>query len=77
MRDKLRPQCECCSLPGGDIPFLEAMLAVESDESLKVVAGYQGEALVERMTEAARGYLCGLAAEAAAGAGLRRPALGR
>ncbi len=63
VRGKLRYECDCCSLPGGDIPFLEAMLAVESEESLQVVTGFQGEALLQRMVEALRGYLCGLAAE--------------
>ncbi len=65
VRRKLTYVCDCCTLPGGDIPFLEAMLAVESEESLRVVAGYQGEALVQRMVEAVRGYLCGLATEGA------------
>lgn len=63
VRGKLNYQCDCCALPGGDIPFLEAMLAVESEESLQVVTGFQGEALIQRMVEAVRGYLCGLAAE--------------
>ena len=63
VRRKLGYVCTCCNLPGGDIPFLEAILAVESDQSLQVVAGYQGEALIQRMVEATRGYLCGLATE--------------
>jgi predicted ATPase/class 3 adenylate cyclase len=63
VRHKLNYVCECCTLPGGDIPFLEAILAVESEQSLQMVAGYQGEALVQRMVEAVRGYLCGLAKE--------------
>ena len=63
VRHKLTYACDCCTLPGGDIPFLEAMLAVESEDSLQVVTGYQGEALVQRMVEATRGYLCGLAKE--------------
>lgn len=63
IRHKLRYVCDCCTLPGGDVPFLEAMLAVESEESAQVVMGYQGEALVKRMTETMRGYLCGLAVE--------------
>jgi len=63
VRDKLKYVCDCCTLPGGDMPFLEAMLAVESEESLHVVLGYQGEALVQRMVDATRGYLCGLATE--------------
>jgi len=65
VRHKLSYVCDCCTLPGGDIPFLEAMLAVESEESLEIVAGFQGEALVQRMVEAVRGYLCGLAKEGA------------
>jgi len=60
VRNKLTYVCNCCTLPGGDIPFLEAILAVESEESLQVVTGFQGEALVQRMVDAVRGYLCGL-----------------
>ncbi|HKY52712.1 MAG TPA: adenylate/guanylate cyclase domain-containing protein, partial [Anaerolineales bacterium] len=63
VRHKLGYVCECCTLPGGDIPFLEAMLAVESEESAKVVMGFQGEALNQRMIDATRGFLCGLAVE--------------
>ena len=63
VRDKLRYVCDCCTLPGGDIPFLEAMLAVESEESLQIVTGYQGESLIQRIVEAVRGYLCGLGQE--------------
>ncbi len=65
VRHKLSYVCDCCTLPGGDIPFLEAMLAVESEESLQIVTGFQGEALIQRMVEAVRGYLCGLAKEGA------------
>ncbi|MBI3361377.1 MAG: AAA family ATPase, partial [Chloroflexi bacterium] len=64
VRKKLNFTCECCTLPGGDQPFLEALLAVESDESLKTVRGYEGDALIRRMTEATRGYVCGIAQEA-------------
>jgi class 3 adenylate cyclase/tetratricopeptide (TPR) repeat protein len=63
VRGKLRYVCDCCAMPGGGVPFLEAMLAVESEESLQVVAGYQGEALVKKMVDATRGYLCGLTGE--------------
>jgi len=63
VRNKLQYVCECCSLPGGDVPFLEAMLAVESEESAKVVMGFQGDALKQRMIDATRGFMCGLAAE--------------
>ena len=60
---KLHYACDCCALPGGDVPFLDAMLAVESEESLQVVSGFQGEALVQRMADATGGYLGGLARE--------------
>jgi class 3 adenylate cyclase/tetratricopeptide (TPR) repeat protein len=63
VRHKLRYVCDRCTLPGGDVPFLEAMLAVESEESLRVITGYQGEALIQKMVNATRGYLCGLAVE--------------
>jgi len=63
VRHKLGYVCECCTLPGGDIPFLEAMLAVESEESLQVVMGFQGDALIQRMVDATRGFLCGLAVD--------------
>ena len=63
IRRKLSYTCTCCALPGGDIPFLEALLAVESEESAKVVMGYQGDALTQKMIDATRGFLCGLAME--------------
>ena len=63
VRHKLGYACDCCTLPGGDIPFLEAMLAVESEESSNVVMGFQGDALNQRMIDVTRGFLCGLAAE--------------
>jgi predicted ATPase/class 3 adenylate cyclase len=63
VRQKLAETCGCCSLPGGDIPFLEALLAVESEDSLQAIRVFEGEALVRRMTEATRGFICGLAQE--------------
>jgi class 3 adenylate cyclase/tetratricopeptide (TPR) repeat protein len=63
VRRRLGYVCDCCTLPGGDIPFLEAMLAIESEESVQVVLGFQGDALTQRMVEATRGFLCGLAVE--------------
>ena len=63
VRHKLGYVCECCTLPGGDIPFLEAMLAIESEVSAKVVMGFQGDAFNKRMIDATRGFLCGLAVE--------------
>ncbi len=63
VRSLLRAQCDSGVLTADDLPFLEAMLAVESDESRQVLADFQAEALVARMTEAARGYLAALARE--------------
>ena len=63
IRHKLGYVCDCCTLPGGDIPFLEALLAVESEESSQIVMGFQGDALTQRMVEATRGFLCGLAVD--------------
>ena len=34
VRHKLGYVCDCCTLPGGDLPFLEALLAVESEDSV-------------------------------------------
>ena len=63
VREKLRDKCDCCAVPGGDIPFLEAMLAVEDEESFQLVTGVQGDLLIQKMVDATRGYLCGLAME--------------
>ena len=57
VRDKLR------RVASDNLPFLEAMLAVESEESLRVVAEFQGEALVHKIIDAARGYLSRLAGD--------------
>ena len=63
VREKLRYRCDCCAVPGGDIPFLEAMLAVENEAGLQAVTDVQGEALIQKMVDATRGYLCGIAME--------------
>ncbi len=63
VRRKLNYICECCALPGGDMPLLEAMLSVESEESLQALIGVQGETLVQKMVSSVCGYLCGLAKE--------------
>ena len=39
------------------LPFLESILAIESEESSEVVAGFQGEALNQQIINAARGLL--------------------
>ena len=63
VREKLRTTCtnNCCQMPGGDVPFLELMLAVETEESLKVLTGLSGDELVRYITEAVRGHICTLA----------------
>lgn len=53
--------CTCCRLPGGDLPFLETILAVESEESLQALAQVEGDDLIERTADAMQGYLCSLA----------------
>ncbi len=63
VREKLRYKCDYCAVPGGDLPFLETMLAVEDEQSVQLVAGVQGDVLVQKMVDATRGYLCGLAME--------------
>jgi len=45
------------------LPFLESILAVESEESSKVVAGFQGDTLNQQIIDAARGLLNKLAME--------------
>src|SRR5215207_9582123 len=63
VREKLRYKCDCCAVPGGDIPFLEALLAVEDEASFQIVTGIQGDALIQKMVDATRGFLCGMAME--------------
>jgi class 3 adenylate cyclase/tetratricopeptide (TPR) repeat protein len=63
VRTKLNFTCDCCALPGGDRPFLEAILAVESEISLETIRGFSGDALIQKMTEATRGFICGQASE--------------
>ena len=61
VRARLKDAVERYHLSAGDLPFLETMLAVAADDSLKVVTEYSGDDLVRRMTECVRGYLQGLA----------------
>src|SRR5207253_5057384 len=53
VREKLKVKCttNCCALPGGDVPFLEVMLDVESEESLRQITGMAGDVLVRYITE--------------------------
>ncbi len=63
VREKLHLECgpDCCALADGDVPFLEALLAVESEKTLETVRGLEGSALVQRMTDATRAYMCSMA----------------
>jgi predicted ATPase/class 3 adenylate cyclase len=63
VRNKLSRTCVRCAVPDGDVPFLEAMLAVESEGSLEVLADYQGEAFVQKIVEATRALVEALAQE--------------
>ena len=44
-------------VPLDELPFIEAMLAVESEESSKVLMGFQGDALTKKIVGATRGFL--------------------
>ena len=43
--------------PSDDLPFLEGLLAVESEESAKTLTGLQGDALNKKIIDAVRGLL--------------------
>src|SRR5215207_2646734 len=57
VREKLHRDSACDTMPEGDPHYLEVMLSVESDATLKAVAALEGDALVDKITEAARCYL--------------------
>jgi class 3 adenylate cyclase/tetratricopeptide (TPR) repeat protein len=48
-------------LPDDDLPFLEALLGVESEASSRLVLDLEGDALRQRLTEATRSYIGALA----------------
>ena len=56
VRQKLHRDSGCGAMPEDDRKYLEVMLSVESDATFEAVAALEGEALVEHITEAARGY---------------------
>jgi class 3 adenylate cyclase/tetratricopeptide (TPR) repeat protein len=58
VRERLRCDRDCCAMPGGDVQFLEVMLSVESDATLEALTDLAGDALVQYITDAIRGYLC-------------------
>src|SRR5215207_4666079 len=57
VRDKLHSDSRWDTMPEDDKQYLEVVLSVESDATIKAVAALEGDALVEHITEAIRGYL--------------------
>jgi class 3 adenylate cyclase/tetratricopeptide (TPR) repeat protein len=58
VRERLRCNRDCCAMPGGDVQFLEVVLSVESEATLRALTALEGDALVERIEAATRGFLC-------------------
>src|SRR5215210_9581002 len=61
VREHLRLAHDRYGLPGDELPFLEALLGVESEASLRLVRDLEGDALRQRFTEATRSYIGKLA----------------
>jgi class 3 adenylate cyclase/tetratricopeptide (TPR) repeat protein len=57
VREKLHSDPACGAMPEGDPRYLEVILSVESDATRKAVAALEGDALVEHIAAATRGYL--------------------
>jgi class 3 adenylate cyclase/tetratricopeptide (TPR) repeat protein/Cdc6-like AAA superfamily ATPase len=57
VREKLHRDSACDTMPEGDPHYLEVILSVESNETLKALTALEGDALVNHITEATRGYL--------------------
>src|SRR5215203_2577499 len=57
VREKLHRDPSCNSMPEGDPKYLEVILSVESDATLRAVAALEGDALAEHIRAATRGYL--------------------
>src|SRR5215210_455354 len=57
VREKLHRDTVCLAMPEGDPQYLEVILSVESEATKEAVAALEGDALVERITTAVRGYL--------------------
>ena len=55
--EKLHRDAVCGAMPEGDPQYLEVILSVESDATLEALTALEGDALVEHITKAARGYL--------------------
>src|SRR5215211_4425321 len=57
IREKLHSDPACATMPEGDPRYLEVILSVESEATLKALTGLEGDALVEHIRAATRGYL--------------------
>src|SRR5215204_4600803 len=57
VREKLHRDSGWGPRPEDDLQYLEVVLSVESDATKKAVASLEGDALVERIKAASRGYL--------------------
>jgi len=57
VRERLHRDPCCGTMPEGDLQFLEVVLSVESDATIKAVTALEGDALVDHITGATRGYL--------------------
>jgi class 3 adenylate cyclase/tetratricopeptide (TPR) repeat protein len=57
VREKLHRDATCGAMPEGDPRYLEVVLSVESEATKEAVAALEGDALVDSITTAVRGYL--------------------
>ncbi|MDQ3864589.1 MAG: DUF2791 family P-loop domain-containing protein [Actinomycetota bacterium] len=57
VREKLHRDSGCQAMPESDKHYLEVLLSVESEATLKAIAALEGDALADHITEAVRGYL--------------------
>src|SRR5919107_209906 len=57
VREKLHRDATCGAMPEGDPRYLEVVLSVESGATKEAVAALEGDALVDSITTAVRGYL--------------------
>jgi class 3 adenylate cyclase/tetratricopeptide (TPR) repeat protein len=61
VRDHIRLARERYGLLGDDLPFLEALLGVESEANSRLIQDLKGDTLRQRLTEATRNYIDTLA----------------
>jgi class 3 adenylate cyclase/tetratricopeptide (TPR) repeat protein len=57
VRERLHRDPCCGTMSEADLRFLEVMLSVESNDTIKAVTALEGDALVDHITAATRGYL--------------------